>query len=493
MIGQPLIIQSVEIGRRIISLQKVMSTSKFEACKQSGKYEIASPGEVCTIETAKRYGIANENGVIKPDYSDTKQFLATPETQSRTVCLQNKDGTKAYRHCVLEHGAGFVRKSTQPDKCVTVSCPPKWEDRRGKCLKPLEDYILSKRAHCDERWYDWFHVPNYHLGNKIYEKSPGFCYNPCPPSHVPAVLNDPVDGESAGVSATDKPDACANKADYFGGKYAGTSEYCPLVWIKRLASTPDVLRSDISDEFAKLTESIGGEANLNEHGRQQLNNMYQQSEELYRAANKSLENITYANEREVRACRTLATPERLQQAYETCKKLKEDPEGFVTRYKNIGESEDIINKKVAAIQQACNAVFCNPDEDSAQAIGKDALCFDNPPRIDGTEIPKVDPWDFDQKPTITSDHNNVRLYYIVRAFRNGFYFMYMAVLIVLIIYFILWFIDHIWPRIRCVVMKGLGIVGLVEKYHCRLQEELRIVRHNIGQVQLALNKKHATK
>lgn len=459
----------------------------FEACKEQGRYEEASPGEVCTLETAKRYGIADTNGNLLPSYSDVRQYISANETASRSVCLQNTDASKAYRHCVLEHGIGFVRKSTEPEKCVTVGCPPKWEERRGKCIKPLEDYMISKRAHCDERWYDWFVIPNYHLGNKMYEEKPGYCYNPCPAYHVPAYGTDPVDGESAGATATDKQNACANKNDYMGGKYAETSDYCPLVWIKRLSSTPDILKADMTAEMEKLIQQVGGESNLNEHGQYLLNQINTQADSIYKTTNRTIENVGYyGNDKMVQACRSLATPERLQQAYDVCKSLKDDPEGFVQRYKNVGDADEIIDKKVGALQQACNAVFCDPLEDAAQTIGKDPVCFENPPRIDGTEIKPKDPYDFSDQPPITSDPGKRK---VGTAFTVGYQIILFCVFTVLAIFFIVWARRTIYPMIRCALMKVLSFIGIVKGYNCGLHNELDTSSYRLDDINTAMMKK----
>jgi hypothetical protein len=471
----------------IISDKIVMSTSTFEVCKQEGKYDLVTPGEVCTLEMAKKYGIADQNGNFVQGYTDVKTFRSEAETATRSLCLQTRDSTKAFQHCALEHGVGFVRKSTDPQKCVTVSCPPKWEERRGQCVKPLEDYILSKRAHCDERWYDWFTVPNYHLGNKMYEEKPGYCYKPCPAYHVPAFVSDPVDGESAGVSASDKQNSCANKNDYMGGKYAGTSDFCPLVWIKRMSSTHEILKSDLNTEFGKLVSKAGGQSQLNEHGQYLMGQVDAIADTVYKNINTSVENVNYDNNlKMISACRTLATPERLEQAYDVCKQLKEDPIGFEDRYKAMGENDALIGKKVAVLQQACNAVFCNELEDAAQVIGKDPICFDKPPRIDDQEIPKEeDPNDFDNQPPITSEPGRSKL---GKAIRIGIHLVMTGVLIIFIILFIRWGRENIWPKIRCLLMKSLHFIGLRGRYDCEIHDAYRNELYQVAMIQKALKR-----
>lgn len=56
-------------------------------------------------------------------------------------------------------------------------------------------FVADEKAHCSERWEDWFCVPNYHNNNKINKfpetdtMSVGICYTSCPTGYAPDKIN----------------------------------------------------------------------------------------------------------------------------------------------------------------------------------------------------------------------------------------------------------------------------------------------------------------
>lgn len=466
------------------------TASKFDRGRMDGVYDVVSPGEVCSYETAKKIGIADPKTFYQTPYlKDVKKFNASDaSTATRSLCFPSRDGAVAYQHCALEYGIGFVRDEIAHDKCVTVSCPTGWVERRGECIKPLEDYVVSKRAHCDERWYDWFTVPNYHIGNKIGGNSnmPGYCYAECPAYHVPAYGNDPVDGESAGANATDKIDACANKNDYMGGKYTGTSDYCPLAWIMRLSSTPETLKTTALQQFDELKKTAGGEENLNEHAQYLHDNLDGTTQQVYRAVNTAIENVSYQNNAMQQACKSIATQERLNQAYAVCEELSKDEQKFVDRFATTSTPPEIVTKKVAALKQACNAVFCNPTDDNAMLINKEPLCFANISNVQAEEI--VEQTDADkeeeemQKPPPVDTSSSMR--YITRALMIGLYLVLAVLVIVLLVILGKW----LWKNSKCILLK-IYTRGRVNCKELEMAEKVRdLMTTNLDNMKEALSK-----
>jgi hypothetical protein len=445
-----------------------MSTAtKFDRGRMDGVYDIVSPGEVCSYETAKKIGIADPTSFYQTPYlKDVKKYNQENETATKSLCFQSRDGAKAYQHCALEHGIGFIRDEVKHDVCVTVSCPPGWAERRGECVKPLEDYVVSKRAHCDERWHDWFTIPNYHIGNKIGGNSnvSGYCYAECPSYHVPAYGNDPVDGESAGANATDKIDACANKNDYMGGKYSGTSDYCPLAWIMRLSSTPDTLKTSLLQQVETLKKTAGGEQNLNEHAQYLLDHVDGTTQQVYKSVNTSIENVAYQNNAMQQACKNVATQERLHEAYAVCAELKKDEIQFADRFTNTSDAPELTTKKMAALKQACNAVFCNPNDDNAMLINKEPMCFPYIANIQAEEIVEQSEAEKEEeelkKPPPVDTKSGIR--YIGKAFLLG---MNVIVVVLLFVLFVI-LMKFIWKHSKCIIMK----IVRRTPYNCKLED-----------------------
>ena len=56
-------------------------------------------------------------------------------------------------------------------------------------------FIADEKAHCSEKWQDWFCVPNYHNNNKMNKypetdtMSVGVCFNSCPIGYIPSKIN----------------------------------------------------------------------------------------------------------------------------------------------------------------------------------------------------------------------------------------------------------------------------------------------------------------
>lgn len=196
-----------------------------------------STGEVCTIIAAKQYGIFGTTQVIDPDkaYANDMDILANNDqdpSSKYSLCKLSNNGKNAIQNCVLTtknpwktlndteqyctlpynitppDGLNYVGKST-----ITMEKPaniPKWKPKE-KCFQ--------------EKWYDWFSIPDYHLGNS-YSVSSNLYLKPCSIGLVPSLGT---------------PDKCTTKEDFKDGKYAGTFSYMPLALIHLLGNTKTTL------------------------------------------------------------------------------------------------------------------------------------------------------------------------------------------------------------------------------------------------------------
>lgn len=425
----------------------------------TSKYTYAPAIEVCTIESAKNKGIFSRDNYYAPGYDDLKTYIGDASTNKKDICSQSADGADAYLFCSVEHGnIAYKRKG---NKCVTYACPTGW-DGVNKCTKPLEDAIVSKRSHCDERWYDWFTVPNYHLGNKYQpdEKVPGKCYNPCPSDHVPQFKNDPVDGGSFGLASKEALGRCVPKNQYFGGKYHSGSDFCPLAWVYRLGATPDKLKLEMEKELMKVKDEAGGDAYVNSEfqGLADSQTRDATAKALYAKTSAVVENVQApANSAMQQACRSLQTPERLQGAYDICQKVNENEEEFLNMCIASGDSENVATTKLKALKQACNATFCDSNNDAGNVIKKEPLCF-NTDTIEEGDLRK-------QEKTKKMDSiDGVKT--VKRAVPVAIYMFMIACFIALL--FVVY--KYLKPYIRKVVLFILRIIFRVPKEVARIQD-----------------------
>lgn len=366
-----------------------------------------SPGEYCTMVRANELGILNKqdyktkhnNAPFNDLYKDLKTFDTKIDAQDRrnkSICKTTLDGKDAYPHCTELHGPGFVKLGTsddnQPFKCEVYDCPPGFTKHGQYCNKePLfADAKIDKRSRCDERWYDWFLIPNYHLGNKFYEEYVGKCYAPCPVKHVPAFASDPTDGSRADFTSDDKMDKCVPRDLYFAGKYAEGTDYCPLAWIMRIyASNPKYAKELIAAKRKKIEELYG---NTKDPSKDRLTQQFRtiarpDGEQITKEAkfladqlSGYLDNVDPPKGPMQQACGTLNTKENLELAYKVCKDLND------LQTLEISSDPSKNNKSNIVLRQACNAVFCNENDDGLDIISKDPICFDKPKRLTDDEL-----------------------------------------------------------------------------------------------------------
>lgn len=347
----------------------MVETLNKKVCKNSTNTETISSTEVCTLEVAKQLGIDDPDTYFTEDYSSIKTFNNiidnNDENKYDTLCYQSKiSDNVSYPHCVLEHGVGYVRKQGNPDTCVTVECPPDFtfDASKNACKKKSKDAMILKKEKCLERWYDWFTIQNYHLGNK-YQKIGDKCYSPCDKGFVPSYTKDPIDNSGGGI--LDKKDAepsyCMNKYNYFDGKYEETPNYCPISVIKNIGST----KRDLIEEYENMIEKI--------ESSNEKDNLYKEMNNVIEGIVKNKENIITQDTKMptgeyLNACNTLNTEERLADAYMKCKRIYDNEDELISQFIQEGDTEKEAKVRILALKRACNGLFCNPNNNVSDLI-----------------------------------------------------------------------------------------------------------------------------
>lgn len=415
------------------------------------------PAEVCTVDAAKQLGFDDE-GVInlfksnkdkmELYFDDCKNYgnYGNLNKASKHLCKPTVNSGEFTMNCTASTGGtvGFERKG---DNCETVSCPPGFikNTETGMCetKNVLKDYWRDKRALCQERWYDWFTVENYHLGNNysnttveiMEEKQEGgitlkvlasnlvSCYSPCPGGTVPLYRRDPVDSDTMG-DEIDKIEKCVSKTDYFTGKYKGTDDYCPLAAIHAITLTSSNIEATLNQQYDGIERNTEFEV-LSNAVEEMRSNISKDKEYILSQSVKAANNIIInpkcadgngcGNEYNARACSALESdPSRVEYAYRQCDILANYSPN-TKRDKLIGNEEDYANRYLAHLgptdrtkhlrnlKRSCNALF----GDTAKSTAADAYPAAAESRImfmgiDQTEVGDAveDPYDpqFNQKP-----------------------------------------------------------------------------------------------
>ncbi len=89
---------------------------------------------------------------------------------------------------------------------------------------------IQNNKYCEDRWYDWIIIPNYHIGNRIFKDSGSYskedvkiCYNNCGAGELPFI--------NAGGS-----NLCIPKEYAYDGKYEKKLDYSPLSLINLIGN-----------------------------------------------------------------------------------------------------------------------------------------------------------------------------------------------------------------------------------------------------------------
>lgn len=455
-------------------------SSKFEQCKSTGKIERVSAGEVCSLSVAKALGIDNikNNQYFIRGYANVKIFNENVDSLktnvSAEICSLNDSQTKAYPLCPLQEGAGFgfteqYVPSIDSYACVTSECPTSFKpyvNKEGgqdplKCVKPKQSKTSPLGKQNDERWYDWFTIPDYHIGNR-YNTSNNVNYRPCDKGSVPLYTTDPVDGLSIGFQESyDRLDRCVSKGDYFGGKYADGPSYCPMAWILRAGATKRDYIEMYNDVLTKVEETGKATSSLDAL-RSSIPSLVEKE------INDPIQKEGYSffigpplTEEDENACNTMMRDaDRVNQTYSICKRIKDDPEGFKKRIEvDVIEAargkkdvtKDMIASKVMTrfdrTRQACHAVFCDPDGPGmAQAEAGETICYKDAETANlDKEIKAAEEKEKEasrEKPPITSDKEKETA---KRAATKGVLEMAKTLLFIL---GILFFYYKVWPFLK---------------------------------------------
>uniref|UniRef100_A0A6C0IZZ7 Uncharacterized protein n=1 Tax=viral metagenome TaxID=1070528 RepID=A0A6C0IZZ7_9ZZZZ len=210
--------------------------------------KIVPVGEVCTMDFAKSLNIFDSSNyfidsVLKSDGSNIKVYNGKDDDNAKTnsICSLSDDKSIAYENCAYKYNNPYL---------VNTIIDGKSYCKLPEYLNPTPDYTVGKEIYklgemtktsfnseiynkyslnqlCEERWHDWFCIPDYHIGNKYFNevpsdlastKSVGTCFTPCPFNYVPRDDNPSLN-------------KCIIKSEFRGGIFAGTFNYTPMALI----------------------------------------------------------------------------------------------------------------------------------------------------------------------------------------------------------------------------------------------------------------------
>jgi len=221
----------------------------------------------------------------------TNAFIYTYDKNKKDLCYNYNNNQDEYMiNCSILYDSPFYTYNKKTNKCEFI---PNFELPNNfsyivegnnisiyNNIQKDENYYKFKyekniqQAYCENKWYDWITIPNYHFGNR-YEKDTGEyskldvkkCYKPCPLNHIPYVKED-------------KSRICVNKTDGLNGLIQNKLDYSPISLINLIGNTKETLcllyqniysnniknfEDDINNNYIPNTTYTGSKINNNQN------------------------------------------------------------------------------------------------------------------------------------------------------------------------------------------------------------------------------------
>lgn len=218
-------------------------------------YQI-SDGTTCSLQGLKNYSDTysplngpnyftqytqnNFNVLVSSNIKIYNSNVDTPLSRY-TICDINNNN-EAKLNCSFQKNSPWFEYNDNTNKCEPSQTilPSGFFINNNIINKPtINEYLFSpNEKYCENTWYDWFTIPNYHLGNGYYSSNVDIftmatCYAPCSSYEIP--YNNDIGS------------VCMSKDKIYGGLYGNTIDYSPLALIMLLgASDQDLLQHYIN-------------------------------------------------------------------------------------------------------------------------------------------------------------------------------------------------------------------------------------------------------
>lgn len=356
-------------------------------------------GEVCTIETAKKIGIFGKDKyfntlISKNDVENTDIFINN-KSLNKNYSLCQIDNNIAYQNCVLTTENPWKTLSDDKQYCMlptNIKLPDglEYDLNKKNIKKPIKiPKFKNKKDYCQTRWYDWFTIPDYHLGNDyqqyINNKNTNEykCFNPCAIGTISVIKNNnPNDIVNYKCILRDK---------FQYGYYAKTFYYLPIPLILLLGSTKETIlkKHNLLLELQKSALNnitIDNELFQNIKDSKTQDKIYENIKYSIKLAIENLFKLPFDENNIIPPAshiqsisNNLMTKDRIEDAYEIAKKYYllengDNEEEFIKWKEQLSDISgfDIYSpkfyKQLLILKKACNVAFDNNSQYSKDII-----------------------------------------------------------------------------------------------------------------------------
>lgn len=174
----------------------------------------------------------------------SNNYIYKYDENKKDLCYSPNNNSNYSVNCAIIAQNPYLTYSKEKKACIAIpnlKLPEGFEyeyEKDTTYMYKQDDEESSKfnykfknqKAYCENKWYDWIIVPNYHFGNQ-YEKDTGSyskedvrkCYKPCNKGYLP-------------YTATNGSNICGLKANVLDGLYSNKLDYSPIALINLIGN-----------------------------------------------------------------------------------------------------------------------------------------------------------------------------------------------------------------------------------------------------------------
>lgn len=314
-------------------------------------------GEQCTYKIAEEYNISKNNKfdvsiISKTDQDKINKYIDDKE-YSYSLC--DKINDNFYYNCALDKKNIWLTKDNN-NKCKineNIVLPPNKLEKNENitslkkpqqftAIKDISDLSDDTNILCNERWYDWFTIPDYHNGNKYTKEIVNGVYTCLKPCNFGSIISSDTKDSSAFLG--DIKNKCINRDLIDNGRLKNTLLFTPYAIIFLFGLT----KNDLIDLYKYELNNIQSIIDENNNKSEKLydfeihNNLFKEIKENDTTLEKIVNDIKIVMKRSIRQLVTEPISHlNIIPPHDNLAKLNEEPKKYYNNEKYIKKAYEI--------------------------------------------------------------------------------------------------------------------------------------------------------